>query len=160
MKPTLSFVDAVKACFSKYADFNGRARRSEFWWFYLLNAIPGCCMSWLAQWKVAKAAELTSSLTLGNSADILAQAESVDTTFTIGMIVFGLISLAMLVPYLAAWTRRLHDVGKSGKLIWLILVCGVGGLVPLVMAIPDGQRGANEYGPDPKADDVPPTPQV
>ena len=40
MKPQMNFVEAVKTCLSKYATFNGRARRSEFWWFYLLTWIP------------------------------------------------------------------------------------------------------------------------
>jgi uncharacterized membrane protein YhaH (DUF805 family) len=31
----MSFSDAIKACFAKYADFNGRAKRPEFWWFVL-----------------------------------------------------------------------------------------------------------------------------
>lgn len=31
----MSFSDAIKACFAKYADFNGRAKRPEFWWFTL-----------------------------------------------------------------------------------------------------------------------------
>jgi len=33
----MSFVDAVKTCFTKYVDFNGRARRSEYWYFYLFT---------------------------------------------------------------------------------------------------------------------------
>ncbi|MBR2249469.1 MAG: DUF805 domain-containing protein [Prevotella sp.] len=37
--PMMKFGDAVKVCFSKYANFNGRARRSEFWWFYLCLSI-------------------------------------------------------------------------------------------------------------------------
>ncbi|MDE6271099.1 MAG: DUF805 domain-containing protein [Muribaculaceae bacterium] len=35
----MGFVDAIKVCFMKYADFNGRASRAEFWWFYLLGVI-------------------------------------------------------------------------------------------------------------------------
>lgn len=37
----MSFMDAVKTCFSKYVDFNGRARRSEYWYFCLFNVIVG-----------------------------------------------------------------------------------------------------------------------
>lgn len=36
------FVDAIKICFRKYADFNGRAPRAEFWWFILFSFILGC----------------------------------------------------------------------------------------------------------------------
>lgn len=35
----MNFVDAVKSCLSKYAVFDGRARRSEYWFFYLFNVI-------------------------------------------------------------------------------------------------------------------------
>lgn len=31
----MSFADSIRTCFSKYATFSGRARRSEYWWFYL-----------------------------------------------------------------------------------------------------------------------------
>ncbi|MCR4923527.1 MAG: DUF805 domain-containing protein [Lachnospiraceae bacterium] len=35
----MSFVDSIKTCFTKYVDFSGRARRSEFWWFYLFTSL-------------------------------------------------------------------------------------------------------------------------
>jgi len=35
----MSFADSIRTCFSKYATFSGRARRSEFWWFYLFTVI-------------------------------------------------------------------------------------------------------------------------
>lgn len=41
MPNEITFGDAIKICFNKYADFNGRARRSEFWWFYLFTFIVG-----------------------------------------------------------------------------------------------------------------------
>lgn len=46
----MDFVTAIKTCFSKYADFNGRARRSEFWFFYLLTFVVGWIpyIGWLA----------------------------------------------------------------------------------------------------------------
>ena len=41
----MNFVDSIKICFSKYADFNGRAKRPEFWWFtlflFLANLVLG-----------------------------------------------------------------------------------------------------------------------
>lgn len=42
----MDFLTAIKTCFSKYADFNGRARRSEFWFWYLFNVIIGV-ISWI-----------------------------------------------------------------------------------------------------------------
>lgn len=107
-------------------------------------------MSGLGQWKMAKAAELTSQLTLENSQEILAQAEHVDAVFMPCAIILALISLALFIPALAVWTRRLHDVGKSGKNILWVFACGIGGLIPLFMCIKEGDKGANKYGADPK----------
>lgn len=39
--PMMSFGESVKTCFQKYVTFKGRARRSEYWWFWLLNLING-----------------------------------------------------------------------------------------------------------------------
>ena len=152
MKPQMNFVEAVKTCLSKYATFNGRARRSEFWWFYLLTCIPGFLMPMLVQWKFAKIAEIQAMAyqDLNRYQEILAQAESYDTIFMAGSVILGLISLALFIPSLAAWVRRLHDVGKSGHMLWLILVCGIGGLIPLFMCIGDSKPGPNQYGPNPK----------
>ena len=156
MKPTLNFIEAIKACFGKYATFSGRARRSEFWWFYLLTCIPEWCMYFVSSWKMSKAAELEAQLfqDLGNSQAVLDQASSVDTTFYLLIAVFGIISLILLIPSLAVWVRRLHDVGKSGHMLWLILVYGIGGLIPLFMCIADGKPEANQYGPSPKYDEA------
>lgn len=164
---TMSFFEAVKTCFSKYATFKGRARRSEFWWFYLLSLVPGIAISWLSKWKLGKVSEIESqameALFDQEKYDaLMAQASSIDTTFFTWAIIFGVISLVLLLPGLAVWVRRLHDVGKSGHMLWLILVCGVGALIPLVMCISDGKPEANQYGPSPKfeAQPVPPVPEA
>jgi len=41
----MSFQDAIKTCFAKYADFNGRATRSEYWWFFLFVVLAGAILS-------------------------------------------------------------------------------------------------------------------
>ena len=151
MKPTLNFFEAIKVCFSKYATFSGRARRSEFWWFYLLGVILNMAFSVLVKWKMAKIAAIESAIYSGvDTNSLMAQAESADTIFYTCAIILSVIGLILFIPMLAAWVRRLHDVGKSGHLLWLILLCGIGGLVPLIMCISDGQPGENQYGPNPK----------
>lgn len=45
--PEVSFGDAIKICFNKYADFEGRARRSEFWWWYLFTVLVGLAVGWI-----------------------------------------------------------------------------------------------------------------
>ncbi len=44
---TVGFVEAIKICFSKYADFNGRAPRAEYWWFALFTFIVGLALGWI-----------------------------------------------------------------------------------------------------------------
>ena len=162
--PMMGFVEAIKTCFSKYATFSGRARRSEFWWFYLLNAIVSGCVSAVVSWHAGLMATAQAEVQAqlmehmfdddfdmsAFTAQIEAQYGSYDTIYFILLGIFGIISLALLIPTLAACARRLHDTGKSGHLLWLILLCGVGGIVPLVFAIMEGTPAPNQYGESPK----------
>lgn len=153
--PMMGFVEAVKTCFKKYANFNGRARRSEFWWFYLalwvVNAVLSGLLSHFASAKAAVVAEAYSNMgsmeTLNSLADKESSLANINLVLMIIMVVW---SLATLIPTLAAMARRLHDNGKSGHLLWLFLLCGVGGLIPLIMCIPDGNPAPNQYGESPK----------
>ncbi|MBR6375210.1 MAG: DUF805 domain-containing protein [Alloprevotella sp.] len=152
---TLSFIEAIKACFAKFANFSGRARRSEFWWFYLLNAIPTGIISYMFQLKISYKEEIEAkvwdaAVNGGDLSALEAEAGSFDNMFFAVVGICAVVSLILLIPMLAAWVRRLHDVGKSGHLLWLILLCGVGGIIPLIMAIPDGKPEPNQYGPSPK----------
>ena len=116
------------AVLKKYADFNGRARRTEYWMFALFNIL--ICF-----------AALILSLIL------------MKVSVGLGIFIYVLLalySLATLVPGVAVCVRRLHDSSKSG---WLILVCLVpiiGGLIVLIMMLLDSTPGANLYGPNPK----------
>lgn len=162
---TLSFVEAIKACFSKFATFKGRARRSEFWWFYLaiyaVNAILGVILNYFATAKSALVEEGFSNLSNLSELDKLAEQESTYANINlIIMILMGIWFLVTLIPFLAAHVRRLHDVGKSGHMMWLYLLCGVGGLIPLIMCIADGKPEPNQYGPSPKFAATPVEPQT
>lgn len=59
--------------------------------------------------------------------------------------------LAFLLPGISVLVRRMHDIDKSGWWIWIGLVPLVGGIVLLVFACTEGTKGANRFGPDPKA---------
>jgi uncharacterized membrane protein YhaH (DUF805 family) len=100
-------------CLQKYAEFQGRARRKEYWFFVLFNFI------------FAVAASIIDNIT------------------GIGLL-YTIYVLATLIPAIAAGVRRMHDVGKSG---WFILIP----IYNLVLALTEGDRGDNQYGPDPKA---------
>jgi uncharacterized membrane protein YhaH (DUF805 family) len=113
----------IIAPLKKYATFSGRARRKEFWMFFLalfvVNAVLG-------------------SLSGG------------DVTSPFYMI-SGLFGLATLLPFIAVTVRRLHDQDKTGLLALLMLIPLLGSIILLIMCIPAGTAGPNQYGADPKA---------
>lgn len=122
-----------KVVFENYANFSGRARRSEYWYFTL-----GQVCLWLLFYAV---------LLFGVTGED-------ETTVMITMSVFGLLLLATLLPTLAVSVRRLHDLGKSGGWYFLIFV-PFGSIVLLVWFFTEGERFPNKYGDDPKNIDGP-----
>lgn len=95
-----------------YANFNGRARRKEYWMFVLFNLIVSFIIGFIG-----------------------------------GLMKFPLLSslysLVVLLPSIAVAVRRMHDVGKSG---WFVLIP----IYNLILCVTEGNKGENEYGPDPK----------
>jgi uncharacterized membrane protein YhaH (DUF805 family) len=63
--------------------------------------------------------------------------------------------LAVLLPALAVWVRRLHDTGRSGWWLLIGLIPLIGAIVLLVFAASPGNVGPNNYGPDPKQEQAP-----
>lgn len=131
----MSFVQAIQSVFSKYADFNGRARRSEYWYFTLFNMIVSIALSGVGNIIVRLlpfvSAESHSGQFISNS---------------LSSIWF----VAIIVPVLALITRRLHDIGKSGWSYLMILVPIIGFIIVLVWFCKDSQNGPNQYGDSPK----------
>lgn len=122
----MTFQEALNSVFSNYANFSGRARRSEYWYFTLFNIIVSMVLSALMR------------LTAGSA------------MFNLFRIIEVVYSLAVIIPGLAVSWRRLHDTGRSGAWYLLILVPIVGAIVLLVWFCKDSQPGVNEYGPCPK----------
>lgn len=120
----MDFATAVRTCLAKYADFSGRARRSEYWYFVLFNVLVSVVAS------------------------ILDAALGTDTGTGTGVIA-GLASLALLLPGLAVGVRRLHDISKSGWWILIGLIPVVGWIVLVIWFVQDS-HGDNEHGPRPK----------
>ena len=131
----MSFGQAISTCFRKYADFSGRATRSEFWWFYLFYALVGLVL----------ALPGTLVMMLGIPAS---QDQMPGPAFWIGLMLLvlaSLVQLAFIIPMLAVGCRRLHDRGQSGWLQLLMLVpCG--SIVLIVFWVLDGTPGDNAYG--------------
>ena len=119
------YLDVVK---NRYADFEGRARRREYWMFALFNVV-------VAVGFVAVAG------VLGLVSEILAG---------LFFLLYYLYALAVLVPSLAFTVRRLHDTGRSGWWVLVSVVPFVGGFVLLYFMVVEGDAGPNAYGPDPK----------
>lgn len=109
-----------------YADFSGRARRTEYWMFALFNLIF-----------------YVAAIILDN---ILGTTVS---NLPYGLFYF-LYALAMFIPGLAVSVRRLHDTGKSGWMILIAIIPIVGAIWLLVLYCTDSDAGENEYGPNPK----------
>jgi uncharacterized membrane protein YhaH (DUF805 family) len=116
------FLGALK----KYATFEGRARRKEYWYFVLFY-----CLAIFALVIVD------------------GMAGTFDEEAEIGLF-SGLFILATLLPSLAVLVRRLHDTNRSGWWVLINLIPIVGSIVLLVFALLDSQPGANRFGPNPK----------
>jgi len=110
----------------KYAVFQGRASRSEFWFFALFNFIAVILLAMLSG--------LTGTF---------------NPEYGIGLF-DGLYTLAVFVPNLAVSVRRLHDTGRAGWWLLLLLIPLLGALALLVMFVLNSNPDDNEYGPNPK----------
>jgi uncharacterized membrane protein YhaH (DUF805 family) len=114
----------------QYADFNGRARRQEYWMFALINA----------------AIVIGVMVIFG----ILAGVTGSWGLFGIGYALVIVYELAVFLPSLGVLVRRLHDTDRPGIFVLLGLIPAVGGIILLVFAATEGTRGPNQFGPDPK----------
>ena len=121
MEGNMTFSESVSTCLlKKYADFEGRARRSEFWWFELF--------------------QLLVSIGLGISSGVLGISEVLANGLAL------LFSLAVLLPSIAVAARRLHDVNRSGW--WQLIGLTIIGIIPLFYWLCiKGDENANHYGP-------------
>lgn len=117
------FIDVVK----KYAVFDGRARRKEYWMFVLFYVIIYVILG------------IIDGL-IGTSANN-----------SFGGLLAGLFGLAVLLPSIGVGIRRMHDTNRSGWWILISLIPCIGWIWFIVLAAQEGTIGDNQYGPDPKA---------
>jgi len=147
----MSFGQAIKSVFSQYATFTGRARRSEYWWFYLFSLLVSLPVQifFFVMFLAAFAPVLESADSNGQYSEVAL--EDIDWgLFAVGIVPMIIVGLVFFLPSLAVMVRRLHDTGRSGWW-WLIGFVPGGSVVILVFAVLDGQPYDNVYGPDPKS---------
>lgn len=117
-----------------YANFSGRARRSEYWYFFLFNII------------FSFAAVLLDDL-FGSTFKMNVATGTASLQYGY---IYLLYVLAVLIPGFAVFVRRLHDVGKSGWFFLIMLIPLVGAIWILVLLLTDSVPAPNEYGLNPK----------
>ena len=157
----MGFIEAVKTVLGKYATFSGRARRAEFWWFFLFVVI--------AEMITALIDSLLWTPVIDPTTNVMTQPQWIT----------GLFSLLVLLPTLAVAARRLHDINRSGwwqflgyaaalaavalmaliaasagwavtpAIVWPMALPFIAWVVLLVWYCKRGDVGANRFGPDP-----------
>jgi uncharacterized membrane protein YhaH (DUF805 family) len=127
----MGFGEAVKSFWSNYAKFQGRSRRSEYWFIQLFLVLTNLAVA---------------------AIDLFLMDGDVDRFIANGGGgIVGLIwILVTIVPALAALVRRLHDTGKSGWWVLIGFVPLLGGIVLLVFTVVNSDVGENQFGVSPK----------
>ena len=111
---------SIKTCFKKFATFDGRASRSEYWWFQFFYML------------VVLVAVILDSILVGGNLESAGALEIVS-------------QLLLLLPALAVTARRLHDVNRSGW--WMLVGITIVGLIPLfIWWLAPGTNKKNKYG--------------
>lgn len=129
-------------CFTKhYADFSGRARRSEYWGTVLFNGLIQAGLSIILS--------IVATI-LFSSIEINGEATFSPLFFLLPDIPIYIYGLVWLIPGLAVAVRRLHDIGKSGwNVLWGLLPI-IGWIMLIYWYCQDSQLGENKWGANPK----------
>jgi uncharacterized membrane protein YhaH (DUF805 family) len=114
----MGFGQAITSGFSKYVEFGGRARRSEYWYWVLFQILAYFVVSLI-------------SIAVG----------------AIGAVLLIVLALGLLLPSLAVTVRRLHDTDRSGWWFFIALVPAVGGIILIIFECQPGTPGENRFGP-------------
>ena len=132
--------DYINAIRNNYANFQGRARRREYWMYTLINGIITFVLA-------IPISGVLMGLAMQTDAGMDPSAALTGSTLIFAAI-YALYALATFIPSLAIAVRRLHDAGFSG---WLYLLNFIGlGIVVLVLCVLDSKPGSNKWGPNPK----------
>jgi uncharacterized membrane protein YhaH (DUF805 family) len=125
--PGATIGQAVTRFFKKYATFSGRASRSEYWWWVLVNFIVTGVLTGLAYTGTSFTEEgmVTGPL------------------YWVFIVLSSAWGLAVIIPTLALIWRRLHDTNRPGGWFFLVFIPLVGGIILLVFVLlPSDPAGA------------------
>ena len=125
----------LKVMRDNYTNFNGRARRKEYWMYTLILTVL-----------------LIALMTIMFSALSLSDETGIETgpSGYLTVLLFFVFLVAHFIPSLALTVRRLHDTGKSGWWYLIVFVPYLGNFVIFIFTLIDGDEGENKYGPNPK----------
>lgn len=127
----MGFMDALTTVFrNKYATFSGRASRSEYWWAYLGYFVIATVLQIFA---------LVGGIILIDAGELAL----LPTLIALVGIV------ALIIPTIAVSVRRMHDTGKSGWMLLILIIPCIGFILWIVWMVEDGQAHDNAYGPVP-----------
>jgi uncharacterized membrane protein YhaH (DUF805 family) len=143
----MTFFDAIKTGFRKYAEFEGRATRAEFWWWTLFTTLVSAALNALSvpMYGVMYSRMLTDGPLSGGP---LYGGGYASFSFA------GLWGLAVLLPSLAVAVRRLRDAGRSwAELFWILLP--IAGLIILIVRFCEPSVAAPATPPAPTATAAP-----
>ena len=121
----MNFIDATKSGLKGYVDFNGRATRSEYWWFYLF---------------------LWVTLLVANVMDALLGTPAIQSGIRSWGLIYIVFSLGLFLPGLSVAVRRLHDRDRSGAWLLIAFVPIIGILVLIIWFVKSSDPGTNRYG--------------
>lgn len=120
--PAMNFSDAIQSGFKNYAKAEGRASRSEFWFWILFSVL------------------LSIAASTVDSALINPPVRNP----------FGLfVNLFLCVPTICMNIRRLHDADRTGWWVLIGLIPLLGVIVLIIFGCLEGTKGANQFGPEP-----------
>lgn len=131
--PELNPIEAFMSCMSKYGDTNGRASRSEYWWFQFDVLIVSIVWMFVAMFVCGVCGLLDTD------------PSNPDATPLAIPIVLLSPGAFFFLPQLAVFIRRIHDRGESGAMFFLLFIPFVGQMYYFVVTLLAGQRGPNDY---------------
>lgn len=141
----LSFGEAIRSVFSKYGSVQGRATRSEYWYFVLFQFLASAVASIVLVVGIA----LAFGPAMVNPNSHVQPPLAGMLVFVLGALLLGGWWIATIVPSIAVSVRRFHDAGYTGWLWFFHFVPSIGSIVVFVFMLLGSEPVANRWGSAP-----------